>query len=803
MRGTWDLKEGGEYAIKYSPGIIFSNTVPALDVDFITTEKDSYEEVKVSIVDVSSKEEMKKLIDKVKSDSATLNSRVEVCQLPYKSSIMTGIGVETESAPVITSEMESNAAECGLEPKVEIVAGMSGYTTAMVNYSLKYPNESYEYTYYKSNNGKTLGIIDKGDGTEDVQELMVDKECDYVTFHVYRSQLYQREPIKQNNENGYPETVAYAVYKYDLNNLSDSVETIQNKYISGQLKENIAKWYVALRTLALVGLLSVLLYIGIRILLSSSSANDKAKYKNMIKDWLIAICIIFVLHYIMTFMITIIDHLNEMISANVLETTTLPATTVEGNRIDKLMSKVRTNVGDAKIGNGGLETAGYTIMYLTLVILTGVYTFQYLKRVVYLAFLTMIAPLIALTYPLDKIKDSKAQAFTFWLREYIVNCLIQPVHLLLYTVFVSNAIEFATENILYSLVALAFMVPAEKIIKQMFGLKSDSPVNTLTAAAGGAMVMNMLNKIKGGGSKGGKSGSDAGSGGSSNPSGVRTATRNAGGAGNTGDGGAGSGGMAPLDSGSGSVAGGSSNGGSGSSVGGRHSVGAGLGALGLGAIKGVGKGVISAAGGLAGGTIGLAAAVADGGDGLGTKVVGGALAGTYLAGHATTIPGKLKGMHPFANIADTYRKAALDEETYNNQKFDKAFYKSDGYKKILSSSDIKSRYSTPEAIQAQTQMFLDNGITDPKAIQTALEAGVDGDEYKQLSNMGISDVKKYSKLKTSKNLSSSAIASRMAIAKNMPGELYGNEIAFIRYAGRYGISENEAKDLFNDINDYV
>ena len=43
----------------------------------------------------------------------------------------------------------------------------------------------------------------------------------------------------------------------------------------------------------------------------------------------------------------------------------------------------------------------------------------------------------------------------------------------------------------------------------------------------------------------------------------------------------------------------------------------------------------------------------------------------------------------------------------------------------------------------------------------------------------------------------------MAIAKNMPAELYDNENAFIRYAGRYGLSANQAKSLFNDINDFV
>ena len=58
----------------------------------------------------------------------------------------------------------------------------------------------------------------------------------------------------------------------------------------------------------------------------------------------------------------------------------------------------------------------------------------------------MIAPLITLTYPLDKIKDKKSQAFDMWLKEFIFNALIQPLHLLLYIVLLGSATELAIDN---------------------------------------------------------------------------------------------------------------------------------------------------------------------------------------------------------------------------------------------------------------------------------------------------------------------------------------------------------------------
>ena len=59
-----------------------------------------------------------------------------------------------------------------------------------------------------------------------------------------------------------------------------------------QLRPIISNWYTILRDISLVALLSVLVYTGIRILISSTS-NDKAKYKQMLVDWGVAICLLF------------------------------------------------------------------------------------------------------------------------------------------------------------------------------------------------------------------------------------------------------------------------------------------------------------------------------------------------------------------------------------------------------------------------------------------------------------------------------------------------------------------------------
>lgn len=63
MKGTWNIKEYGEYAIKYSPGLIFANEVMVLDIDFINSDKTTKETITRDIVDVDSNADMKKLLE--------------------------------------------------------------------------------------------------------------------------------------------------------------------------------------------------------------------------------------------------------------------------------------------------------------------------------------------------------------------------------------------------------------------------------------------------------------------------------------------------------------------------------------------------------------------------------------------------------------------------------------------------------------------------------------------------------------------------------------------------------------------
>ena len=322
--------------------------------------------------------------------------------------------------------------------------------------------------------------------------------------------------------------------KYDETSTTDRVDGAAPVFNSAKvLAPQISKWYVAIRNMVLVGLMVVLLYIGIRIVISST-AGEKAKYKEHIKDWLIAVILVVFMHYIMAFALTITEYITSMLNSNneMIKFQIDDEDAMKQIFGDEDYSQYKNSDGtydlyvnlmgyarlqqqlETRDENGNVTVnwnyIGYAVIYLTLVIYTIMFLIIYLKRVIYMAFLTMIAPLVALTYPIDKIGDGKAQAFDMWLKEYAYNLLLQPFHLLLYTMLIGSVMDLAVNNMIYALVALGFLIPGEKLFRRFFGFEKAAKTGSIVGGVvGGSLAMNAINKlgkIGPGGSKGGKAG---------------------------------------------------------------------------------------------------------------------------------------------------------------------------------------------------------------------------------------------------------------------------------------------------------
>ena len=406
---------------------------------------------------------------------------------------------------------------------------------------------------------------------------------------------------------------------------TDTDERVENDQVATKtneiLRPVIANVYKVLRNLSILLMMLVLLYTGIKIIVSS--AKEQSKYKQMLVDWVIGLCLLFVMHYIMSFVLNFNDVVVDMlkndesdsyyISFSALGDSSYGDSWDEffnnfagegyGEFLDLHMEKKANNesytwyndnnhprgtqymtVNHTDWGDNGIvrisallnakngankhkviyrgnlaeylrtvssvhgdfvflyrdvipddpnmpqdelekltkekQTSnvsyrmGYGAMYLAIVIETIMFSVIYFKRVLQLAFLTMIAPLVAFMYPLDKMGDGQAQAFNKWLKDYIFNALLQPLHILIYTIFITASMALMNKNMLFAIALYAFMIPSEKYIKNILGFEKASTQGggPLGGAFGGPLAMEGFRALTGLGPRGhgGKGGGGSG-----------------------------------------------------------------------------------------------------------------------------------------------------------------------------------------------------------------------------------------------------------------------------------------------------
>ena len=244
---------------------------------------------------------------------------------------------------------------------------------------------------------------------------------------------------------------------------SNQVE-IESSAEVNAIKDRVAKMFRIIQILATGLSLIVLLYIGIRMALSTLS-DDKAKFKKMLIGWVESIVILFLLEYIMVAVIMF----GEMLTNLFYDLEVQLLSTASTDESFELI--IREQIWTDLFKTSGLDYAMNTVMYLCLLFLQLKYFWTYLKRGLMVGFLIMIAPLITVTYGIDKAGDGKAQAFSIWMKEFVVNVLIQPLHALIYLIFVLSAGEIAKVSPIIALAFIMAMGVVERMVKIIFDLK--------------------------------------------------------------------------------------------------------------------------------------------------------------------------------------------------------------------------------------------------------------------------------------------------------------------------------------------
>ena len=253
---------------------------------------------------------------------------------------------------------------------------------------------------------------------------------------------------------------------------SDTAREIEVSRSINDIKYQVAVVFQITRIIALAIGMLVLIYVGIRMALSSV-AEDQARYKQMLISWVESIVLLFIMIYIMNAIIYVGNSLTNFLYN--LEQSILDNGTRKGFE-DTIRDQILTSITEL----AGMQLTIWSIMYWCLLFTQIKFFLQYLKRVLMVGFLIVISPLITITYALDKVGDGKAQSFWVWFREFTANVLIQPLHALIYLVFILTANEIAKQAPLLALAFLLSLGVVEKMIKAIFNLNGLVTLKGLT-----------------------------------------------------------------------------------------------------------------------------------------------------------------------------------------------------------------------------------------------------------------------------------------------------------------------------------
>ncbi len=249
----------------------------------------------------------------------------------------------------------------------------------------------------------------------------------------------------------------------DVNVFTDTAAGYTLKEDSSLLiiRDSVATWYYIIRNVTIAVMLVILIYVGIRMAISTI-ASEKAQYQRMLVSWLVGFSIIFVIHYFLLLVLNI----NSTILGWIIG-----AQDNLGYE-DSIYETVRTKAYEIKFSSGMVGT----ILYIVLIILMLKFLYIYLKRFLAVCILIVMAPMMGASYAISKVRTGKAKAFTRWMKDYTLLVLIQSVHALIYTCFVTVVLQLTNESIagiVLALIVMNFMLKASDIFTGIFSMVGD------------------------------------------------------------------------------------------------------------------------------------------------------------------------------------------------------------------------------------------------------------------------------------------------------------------------------------------
>ena len=262
--------------------------------------------------------------------------------------------------------------------------------------------------------------------------------------------------------------------------------------MAGHMVGFVSAFYQVFRYVALIGFIVAIAVIAVKMILSSIG-KQKQQYKEGLKNWLVGLVLLVVGHWIMIYSIYFSDYLVSLIYK-------IKEAIIRGSE-NSLITAFSDAVGaSAATAWGPILFIIWAIMAIIAIVIfvsMNLKIFKvYLERVIVVGVLIMIFPLVTIFYAFEKSGIKKGSTFESWLRTFMDQVFIQPVHALtlVCVIIALNAVSGTAImavpiiGMLVVLMVLNMMFSIENIIKRVFAINGaalGAPVNPMGAAMAG------------------------------------------------------------------------------------------------------------------------------------------------------------------------------------------------------------------------------------------------------------------------------------------------------------------------------
>lgn len=305
----------------------------------------------------------------------------------------------------------------------------------------------------------------------------------------------------------------------------------QTNELANQINSTISKLYIALLVIVVAVYIFMLVYVGIKILISSV-AEEQAKFKRTLASWVVGLILLMSFHFVMGYAIEIND-LGVNFARQVMEEAIGSNTTQSGATIiQELMKQFKdeaVNTNYKKLNKDGEEYFGgknpseyvnkpeyssyftefnainviKAVVWLALTVKIVLIAIKYIKRFLMVTFLILIFPFVTICYVFDRIKEGKSHLFDMWFRTFLVNVFINFLHVIIYLVVVQLSLKVMDITSLGWLLPVIAILSFDKIAEQvgsLFGitketLSSPTEMQTVITQTGKGMIDALKGRV--------------------------------------------------------------------------------------------------------------------------------------------------------------------------------------------------------------------------------------------------------------------------------------------------------------------